>query len=123
MSIQAKKKKRIIRRKHHIKNTISISSDRLRLTVFKSLTHIYAQVIDDVAGNTVASASTLDKEVIALFKADMTRTDKSKLVGEIIGKRALAADVKKIAFDRNGNVYHGRVKALADAARKAGLEF
>lgn len=93
-----------------------------RLTVFRSDKHIYAQVIDDVAGNTIASASTLDKEIQSQLKADIKKLDKSKLVGLLIAKRALEAKITNVAFDRNGYLYHGRVKALADAAREGGLK-
>ena len=98
------------------------ASGRPRLSVFRSSQHIYAQIIDDAAGHTLASASSLDKAL----KADLkTGADKAAAtaVGKLIAERAKAAGVTKVAFDRAGFQYHGRVKALADAAREAGLEF
>jgi large subunit ribosomal protein L18 len=117
------KNKRRSRRKHHIRKNIFGTPDRLRLTVFKSLKHIYAQIINDVDGTTLATASTLDKEVIEKIKPDTKRLVQSKFVGALLAKRAEGKDIKKVAFDRNGSIYHGRIKALADAARKGGLDF
>ena len=97
--------------------------DRLRLSVYKSLNHIYVQLIDDVSGKTLTSSSTLDKEVREQINSKMKKSDQSKLVGANLAKKAIGMNLKKVAFDRNGNLYHGRVKALADAAREAGLEF
>ena len=116
------KKKRYLRRKKHIRRSIFGTSDKLRLTVFRSSKHIYAQIINDDDRKTLASASTLDKEVAGQLKADMSGKDKSVLVGTVLAKRALDADIKEVVFDRYGFLYHGRVKALADAARKAGLK-
>jgi large subunit ribosomal protein L18 len=93
------------------------------MTVFKSSRHIYAQIVDDVNGNTLVASSTLDKEVKSNLKPDMNKKQESALVGESIAKKALAKDLKEIIFDRNGYRYHGRVKSLADGARKAGLKF
>ncbi len=96
------------------------SGDRVRLSVFRSGKHIYAQLIDDAKGRTVACASTLDKDV----KVKKTATiDAAKAVGELIAKRAKDAKVKHVVFDRGGYVFHGRVKAVADGAREAGLNF
>jgi large subunit ribosomal protein L18 len=92
------------------------------LSVFRSLSHIYAQVIDDTTGCTLVAASTLDAEVRG--EADnKTKSDKAGLVGSVLAKRALAQGIKQVAFDRGGYRYHGRVKALAEAARQGGLEF
>ncbi len=117
------KHKRRQRRKYAIRKKITGTCEVPRLTVFKSITHIYAQIIDDVTRKTLASASTIDKEVKALLKPDMPKVAQSEVVGEILGKRALKNNIKTIAFDRNGYLFHGRVKALADGCRKAGLEF
>jgi large subunit ribosomal protein L18 len=96
--------------------------ERPRLAVFRSLNHTYAQVIDDVRGRTLASASTLDPEVREKVKG-LRKTDAARVVGEVVGRRALAAGITRVVFDRGGFKYHGRVKALAEGARAAGLEF
>ncbi len=93
---------------------------RPRLSVFRSTKHIYAQVIDDAAGHTLACAGTLDKD---LREQDGNKTADAQAVGRAVAQRALEAGVKQVVFDRGGYQYHGRVKALADAAREAGLEF
>jgi len=90
--------------------------------VFRSLNHIYAQVIDDGPGHTLAAASTLDEEIKGMTNGK-TKTARSELVGSLIAKRALSSGIKSVAFDRGGHKYHGRVKALAEAARKEGLQF
>ncbi len=123
MTIQALKQKRKNRRKLSIRKKVFGTQDRLRLSVFKSATNIYVQLINDVEGKTVVSASTIDKEVRSLITADMNKTQASQIVGQVVAKRAKEANITKIVFDRNGNVYRGRVKSLADAARGAGLEF
>jgi len=123
MNIQQVKKKRRIRRKNHIRKKIKGTEQRPRLTVYKSLNNIYAQLIDDVSGNTLVSASTIDKEVKTMIKKGMGKVEQSKLVGTIIGKRAIENNIKTVSFDRNGFLYHGRIKTLADEARKSGLEF
>lgn len=110
------------RRKLRIRRKISGTSERPRLTVFRSAKHIYAQVVDDVAGSTVAHASTLSRDVRgALSEED--KTGAAKKVGAAIAKALLAKGIDKVVFDRNGYLYHGRVRALADAAREAGLKF
>src|SRR5262245_38658750 len=98
------------------------SSDRPRLSVFRSSMHIYAQIIDDAQGETVAAASTLDKELKGKLKTG-ANIDAAKEVGKLIAARAAAKGVKSVAFDRGGYRYHGRIKALADAAREGGLAF
>jgi large subunit ribosomal protein L18 len=96
------------------------ANGRPRLSVFRSGRHIYAQVIDDLSGGTVASASTNEKEGKI---AKSWNVDAAKAVGKLVAERALAAGISKVVFDRGGYIYHGRVKALADAAREGGLEF
>jgi large subunit ribosomal protein L18 len=108
------------RRRHaRVRKTLQGTVERPRLAVFRSLTHIYAQVIDDWQGKTLVAASDLEKEV----KVKGNKTSSAAAVGELIGKRAVEKGVKQVVFDRGGFQYHGRVKALADGARKAGLEF
>ena len=92
------------------------------MSVFRSLKHIYAQVVDDVAGKTLAHGSTLSKDVKPQAD-DMNKTDAAKKVGALIAKICLERNIDKVVFDRNGYLYHGRVKAFADAAREAGLKF
>lgn len=94
-----------------------------RLTVFKSAKHIYAQIIDDTTGYTLVAASTLSKEHMSKAKGIGGNTNGAILVGEVIAKSGLKKGIKKIVFDRNGFLYHGRIKALADAARENGLQF
>lgn len=101
-----------------VRSKISGTAECPRLNVFRSNKHIYAQVIDDVAGVTLASASTLDKDV-----ATATKTDQATAVGKLVAERAAQKNIKKVVFDRGGYLYHGRVKALAEAARENGLEF
>lgn len=96
---------------------------RPRLSVFRSNSHIYAQVIDDDAQSTLCSASTVDKDLRTSLKANGNDCNASVAVGELVAKRALAKGIQQVVFDRGGNLYHGRVKALADAAREAGLQF
>jgi len=114
------KLKRRSRRKQRVRKKIYGTPDCPRLTVFRSLKHIYAQLIDDTTGTTVAAASTLNKEL----KGDAYGGNKSSAtrVGKLIGERALSKGLKQVVFDRNGYRYHGRIKALADAVREAGLK-
>jgi len=108
------------RRKSRTRYRIAQTAERPRLSIFRSGRHIYAQVIDDRAGATVAAASSNEKE----GKAPKTwNMDAAKSVGQKIAERAIAKGVKQVVFDRGGYIYHGRVKALADAAREGGLEF
>lgn len=109
------------RRHYRIRKRVGGTPERPRLAIFRSNNHIYAQVIDDTAQSTLAAASTLDAEI----KADVTGGNcaASTKVGELVAKRAIDKGIKQVVFDRGGNLYHGRVKALADAAREAGLEF
>ena len=110
------------RRHQRVRKRVAGTSKRPRFNVFRSLKHIYAQVIDDTRGHTLAAASTLDPELRDKVKG-LTKTEQAKLVGELLAKRALERGVKKVAFDRGGYKYHGRVKSLAETAREGGLEF
>jgi large subunit ribosomal protein L18 len=107
------------RRHRRVRVKISGTADRPRLNVFRSINQIYAQLIDDSQGHSIASASSLDPEL----KSDVKGVDKARQVGELLGKRAKKSGVKQVVFDRGGYRYHGKVKALAEAAREAGLEF
>ena len=117
-NLRAARRSRHLRVRAKVKGTDS----RPRLCVFRSLNHIYAQVIDDGQGNTLVSASTLDSEIKSMITGK-TKTAKSELVGSLIAKRALSRGINQVAFDRGGYKYHGRVKALAEAARQEGLKF
>jgi large subunit ribosomal protein L18 len=108
-----------IRRHIRVRRKISGTAECPRLSVYRSLNGIYAQVIDDVAGNTLVAASTLDKEV----KTKASNIEAAKEVGTLIAKRAVKAGIKNVVFDRGGYIYHGKIQALAEAAREAGLEF
>lgn len=110
------------RRKLRIRNKVSGTTERPRLTVFRSAKHIYAQVIDDTTGKTLAHASTLSKDIKGTLGED-NKTDAAKKVGALIAKVCKDKGVAKVVFDRNGYLYHGRISALAQAAREAGLEF
>lgn len=112
------------RKKRHrrVRKKVSGTTEKPRLNVFRSLKHIYVQVIDDNTGVTIASASTDDKELKSGVKIG-SNIEAAKTVGAVIAKRAGAKGVKKVIFDRGGYIYHGRIKALADAARENGLEF
>ena len=111
------------RRKTRVRYKIrQTSAGRVRLSVHRSGQHIYAQIIDDAQGKTLAAASTVDKELKGKLKSTAS-IDAAKAVGELIAKRAKDAKVENIVFDRGGYLFHGRVKALADAARQAGLAF
>lgn len=117
-----KQDKNATRKKRHqrVRRNMSGTAERPRLNVYRSNKHIYAQLIDDEAGQTLASASTQDPE----FKLEGTgNVDAAQKVGELIAKRAQEKDIKSVVFDRGGYLFHGRVKALADAARENGLEF
>ena len=116
-------RKNLVKRRHlRIRKKVNGTADRPRLAVFRSNLHIYAQVIDDVAQHTLVAASTLDKELKEKL-GTTSNCDASTEVGKLIAQRALAKGIDKVVFDRGGNLYHGRVKALADAARETGLNF
>ena len=120
----SKKSRTEVREKKHrrLRNHLAGTADRPRLAVFRSNNHMYAQVIDDTVGNTLVSASTLDKEV----KAELEKTNNVEAaahLGTVIAKKALYKGINTVVFDRGGFIYQGKIKALADAAREAGLEF
>jgi large subunit ribosomal protein L18 len=116
------RKQQTQKRHRRLRRNLSGTAARPRLAVFRSNNHIYAQVIDDHAQSTLCSASTVDKELRTSVSAGAT-CDASVAVGQLVAKRALAKGIQQVVFDRGGNLYHGRVKALADAAREAGLQF
>ena len=113
------KKAMRLHRHVRVRGKISGTPERPRLNVFRSETNIYAQIIDDVAGVTLVSASSLEKS----FECDGTKTDAAKKVGQIVAERAKAKGIDTVVFDRGGYVYHGRVQALAEGAREGGLQF
>ncbi len=116
-----KNQERLVRHKR-VRTKVSGTSERPRLCVYRSTSQIYAQIIDDVKGVTLASASTLDKEVKALCNGK-SKTEQAKIVGEQVAKRALEKNISEVVFDRGGYIYIGRVQALAEGAREAGLKF
>ncbi len=111
-----------LKRHERVRNKISGTPERPRLCVFRSLSHIYAQIIDDVAGNTLVSCSTLDKAVAESVK-ELTKKEAAKVVGTELAKRALEKGITEVVFDRGGYIYTGRVECVADGAREAGLKF
>ncbi len=111
------------KRHKRLRRYINGSETRPRLAIFRSNNHIYAQVIDDNAQQTLCSASTVDKELKVDSEKLSSNCTSSSIVGKLLAKRAINKGIKKVIFDRGGNLYHGRVKALADAAREAGLNF
>jgi len=119
---QKKKWKKRNRKTMGVRRRLRLSSDRPRLSIFRSSKHISVQLIDDMAGVTLASASTMDKEVAAECKGK-DKTTCAQLVGAKVAQRAIAAGVEEVMFDRGWYLYHGRVKALAEAAREGGLKF
>ena len=110
------------RRKRRVRAKVSGTAERPRLAVHRTNAHIYAQVIDDVDGRTICAASTLDPEFRATGKVGSNK-EAAELVGKMVGERAIKAGVTTVTFDRGGRIYHGRVQALADGARSAGLKF
>ncbi len=106
------------KRNNRVRARVEGTRERPRLNVFRSLNHIYAQVIDDAQGHTLATASTLDKDV-----AEAAKIEQAKAVGKLVAERAVAAGISKVVFDRGGYLYHGRIKSLADGAREGGLDF
>src|SRR5258708_35190240 len=112
------------RRHRRVRSRVTGTPERPRLNVYRSLEHIYAQVIDDTVGHTLVSASTLDAEVKKqLGKDGKHKIDEAKIVGQIVAARAKNAGITSVVFDRGGNRYHGRVKAVAEGARGGGLDF
>ena len=120
----SKKSKAALREKKHMRmrNRFSGTAERPRLAVFRSNNHMYAQIIDDTVGNTLVSASTLEKEI----KAELNKTndiEAAAYIGKVIAKRAIDKGITEVVFDRGGFLYHGKIEALAEAAREAGLVF
>jgi len=116
------KKSALDRRHRRVRGKVSGTATRPRLCVTRTNANIYAQVIDDVAGRTIASASSVDAEIRSSIK-NGSNADAARIVGETVGRRAMEKGVTEVVFDRGGRLYHGRVKALADGARSAGLTF
>ena len=117
------RKKQTQKRHKRLRRFLTGTQDRPRLSVFRSNNHIYAQVIDDDAQQTICAASTVDKELKKDSDKSSSNCAASSDVGSLLAKRALKKGIKQVVFDRGGNIYHGRVKALAEAARKGGLKF
>lgn len=120
----SKESRQLVRAKKHMKirNRFSGTAERPRLAVFRSNNHMYAQIIDDTVGNTLVSASTLEKEI----KAELNKTndvEAAAYLGKVIAKRAMDKGISEVVFDRGGFLYHGKIEALAEAAREAGLVF
>ena len=111
------------RRHLRVRAKVSGTPERPRLNVFRSNEHIYAQIIDDTVGHTLVAASTLEQEVRERFPEEHPKVVEARVVGQVVGERARAKGITRVVFDRGGYKYHGRVKALADGAREAGLEF
>lgn len=109
--------------KTHIRKSVAGTTERPRLTVFKSLKHVYAQIIDDSANKTLVSVSDISKDAKSDFGGVKGQMNISKKVGELVAKKAIAANITQVVFDRNGYLYHGVVKAMADGAREGGLKF
>ena len=118
----ADKVRQLDRRRRRVRRVILGTGERPRLNVFRSAAHIYAQIIDDIRGTTLAAASSLDKSLRTSLKAT-GGVEAAKAVGKLIADRAKAAKVSTVVFDRGGRMYHGRIKALADASREGGLQF
>lgn len=120
----AKMNTRLARKRRHARVRVRVNGTetRPRLCVFRSLTSIYAQIVDDSVGHTLASASSLDPEIRDKM-IGKTKTESAEMIGSLVAQRALKKQIKQVVFDRGGYKYHGRVKALAEAARKTGLEF
>ncbi len=116
-------RKKLVQRRHRrLRRKVTGTADRPRLSVFRSNCHIYAQVIDDVAQHTIAAASTLEPELRSQLSSGAT-CEASAAVGKLVANRSKEKGIEQVVFDRGGNLYHGRVKALAEAAREAGLNF
>ncbi len=118
--IKDKKKYRRLRIKRRVRKSVYGTADRPRLTVFRSNNQIYVQMIDDLKGNTLLAVSSLEK---GISEKKVTKIEQAKLVGELAAEKAKESGITKVVFDRNGYLYHGRVKALAEAARKGGIKF
>ena len=118
-----KDNKKRTRKKERVRKKISGTSECPRLSVFRSLNNIYAQLIDDTKGATLLEASSLSKDVAEQLKTAKGKVSKSKMVGQLLAKRAVEKGITKVVFDRNGFTFHGRIKAVADGAREGGLKF
>ena len=118
----ADKERQLTRRKQRVRKRVSGTAERPRLNVFRSRSHIYAQIVDDQKGTTVAAASSLDKSLRTSLKSTGS-IDGAKAVGKLLAERAKAVKVQAVVFDRGGRLYHGRIKALAEASREGGLQF
>jgi large subunit ribosomal protein L18 len=121
--INKNNQERLLKKKARIRKRISGTAECPRLTVFRSKKHVYAQIIDDVAGKTLVTSSTLSKELKEEIANVKSPTEICKVVGKAAAKKALEKNIREVVFDRNGYLYHGRVKAIADGAREAGLKF
>ncbi len=119
---QKTQRRRLERRKARVRKKVQGTPERPRLTVFRSNAHIYAQVVDDVSGLTLAAASSMDATLRETIKSGSSKVA-AQAVGKLLSERAKAANVTNVVFDRNGRLYHGRVKALADASREGGVVF
>ena len=119
----ASRSERRLRRKRRVRKKIKGTPEKARLCVFRSTKHIYAQIIDDSVGSTLVEASSLSKDLRSKIGKDSGNKKGAAVVGSAIGKLALSKGIETVAFDRNGFLYHGRVKALSEAARKSGLKF
>jgi len=122
MSGEVDKRQARERRRQRVRHKVFGTPERPRLSVYRSLSHIYAQVVDDSLGVTLVSASTIDPEVRSMTEG-ITKSEQARLVGRKVAERAAAKGIKQVVFDRAGYKYHGRVKALAEASREAGLDF
>ena len=111
-----------LKRHERVRNKVSGTPERPRLSVYRSLSHIYAQIIDDVAGKTLVACSTMDKALTETIK-DLTKSEAANVVGQEVAKRALEKGITEVVFDRGGYIYMGRVQSVADGAREAGLKF
>ena len=118
--LRQKRRKRI---KKHIRKRIQGTAQRPRLTVYRSIKSIYAQLVDDSAGKTILSVSSISKDLRDKTKKANGKIEVAKIVGQVVGEEASKRKIEKVVFDRNGYLYHGRVKAVADGAREAGLKF
>lgn len=121
--INKNSQERLLKKRARIRKKISGTSERPRFTVYRSQKHIYAQIIDDVAGKTLVTASTLSKELKDEIGKVKSPLEVCKMIGKATAKMALDKNIRQVVFDRNGYLYHGRVKAIADGAREAGLKF
>ncbi|OMH40259.1 50S ribosomal protein L18 [Desulfurobacterium indicum] len=116
------RKERIAKKHRRVRKKVFGTPERPRLAVYKSLKHMYAQIIDDTKGHTLVAASTVDKEVKEKIKG-LSKTEAARVVGQVIAERAKAKGITAVVFDRGGFIYHGRIKAIAEGAREGGLEF